>query len=87
MNLNEFIDKKENIGYLKIRVIPNSDKTEIVGLMEDGVLKIKSRGIPENGKVNIEIINFISKSLKINKKFIQIISGETSRNKLIKIDF
>lgn len=87
MNLNEFIDKKENIWYLKIRVIPNSDKTEIVWLMEDWVLKIKSRWIPENGKVNIEIINFISKSLKINKKFIQIISWETSRNKLIKIDF
>ncbi|NVP17621.1 DUF167 domain-containing protein [Candidatus Gracilibacteria bacterium] len=87
MNLIEFIDKKENIGYLKIKVIPNSDKTEIVGLMDDGVLKIKSRGVPENGKVNLEIIDFISKNIKINKKFIQIISGETSRNKLIKIAF
>ena len=87
MNLIEFIDKKENFWYLKIKVIPNSDKTEVVWLMEDWVLKIKSRWIPENGKVNIEIIDFISKSLWINKKFIQIISWQTSRNKLIKIAF
>ncbi len=87
MNLIEFIDKKENIWYLKIKVIPNSDKTEIVWLMDDWVLKIKSRWVPENGKVNLEIIDFISKNIKINKKFIQIISWETSRNKLIKIAF
>lgn len=87
MNLIEFIDKKENIWYLKIKVIPNSDKTEIVWLMDDWVLKIKSRWIPENWKVNLKIIDFISKNLWINKKFIQIVSWETSRNKLIKIAF
>lgn len=87
MNLIEYIDKKENIWFLNIKVIPNSSKTEIVWLMENWVLKVKSKWVPENWNVNNEIISFISKELKINKKFIQIISWKTSRNKLIRIDF
>lgn len=87
MNLFDYLDKKENYWFLNIKVIPNSAKTEIVWTMENWVLKIKSRWIPENWKVNLELINFISKELKINKNNIKIVSWETSRNKLIKIDF
>ncbi len=87
MNLFDYLDKKETHSFLNIKVIPNSSKTEVVWVMDNWVLKIKSRWIPENWKVNLEIIDFISKELKINKKNIKIISWETSRNKLIKIDF
>lgn len=87
MNLIDFINISENKWFLKIKVTPNSDKTEILWLMDDWTLKIKSRWIPENWKVNLEIIKFISKELKINKKNIKIVSWETSRIKLIKIDF
>lgn len=87
MNLMDFINISENKWFLKIKITPNSDKTEILWLMDDWTLKIKSRWIPENWKVNLEIIKFISKDLKINKKNIKIVSWETSRIKLIKIDF
>ncbi len=87
MNLIDFININNNKSFLKIKVIPNSDKTEILWLMDDWTLKIKSRWIPENWKVNLEVIKFISKDLKINKKNIKIISWETSKIKLIKIDF
>ncbi|MDD2907084.1 MAG: DUF167 domain-containing protein [Candidatus Gracilibacteria bacterium] len=87
MNLIDFVNINENKGFLKIKVLPNSPKTEFVGLMDDGTLKMKSKGIPENGKVNLEIIKFLSKELKISKDNIKIISGGTSRIKLIKIDF
>jgi len=87
MNLIEFIDKKWNIWFLSLKIIPNSWKTEIIWPMWNWVLKIKAKWIPENWKVNFEIIDFISKDLKISKKNIKIISWETSRNKLIKIDF
>jgi len=37
---------------------------------------------PEKGKANLEIIKFFKKKMKLN---IQIISGKTSRKKLVKI--
>lgn len=87
MNLIDFIDIKEKKWFFKVKVIPNSAKTEIIWIMDDGTIKVKSRWIPEKWKVNIELINFISKELKINKKEVSITSGITSKNKLIKIDF
>ncbi|PZM85636.1 DUF167 domain-containing protein [Candidatus Gracilibacteria bacterium] len=76
---------KEN-NILKIKVTPNSPKTEFFGEFEDGTLKLKAKGIPENGKVNSEIIKFLSKTLKIKKSNIEIVSGLTSRKKSIKIE-
>ncbi|ATU05832.1 hypothetical protein BKN14_05380 [Candidatus Gracilibacteria bacterium HOT-871] len=81
------LEKKEtNTEILKIKVVPNSPKTEFSGEMEDGTLKLKVNGIPEKGKVNKEIINFLAKYFSVKTKDIKIISGKTSRNKLIKIE-
>lgn len=82
MDLEKYISEN---WILKIKVVPNSDKTEVVWEMGDWTLKVKSRWIPEKWKVNEEIIKFFSKTLKIEKSKIKIISGETSRQKLLKI--
>ena len=86
MDLNDYIEIKNNVWFLKVKVVPNSSKTEIFNIMENGVVKIRSRWIPEKGAVNKELIKFISKSLNINKSKIEIISGKTDKNKLIKVD-
>ena len=83
MDLQKYIS---DAWVFTIKVVPNSQKTEIVWEMEDWTIKIKSRWIPEKWKVNKEIINFLSKELKIEKSKISIISGETSRLKVIKIN-
>lgn len=87
MDLNDYIEIKDNKWYLKIKVIPNSSKTEIYNIMEDWTIKIRSRGIPEKWRVNLELLKFISLNLKIDKNKIKIISWENNRNKLVKIDF
>jgi uncharacterized protein YggU (UPF0235/DUF167 family) len=43
---------------LALKVIPKSAKDEIVGLLEDGSLKIKITAAPEKGKANSAIANF-----------------------------
>ena len=83
MDLQKYIS---DAWVFTIKVVPNSPKTEIVWEMEDWTIKIKSRWVQEKWKVNKEIINFLSKELKIEKSKISIISGETSRLKDIKIN-
>lgn len=83
MDLQKYIS---DAWVFTIKVVPNSPKTEIVWEMEDWTIKIKSRWVQEKWKVNKEIINFLSKELKIEKSKISIISGETSRLKVIKIN-
>ena len=70
---------KENIAII---VKPNSSKNELIGFDKDkNAYKVNIKASPENNKANIEIIKFFSKLSKIKVK---IISGQTSKKKILK---
>ena len=73
------------MGVIKFRIIPNATKTEIVDPYGDAI-KIKISSPPLDGKANAELIKFLSKKLSVSKSSIRIISGESSRDKLVEID-
>ena len=62
----------------KIKVIPNSKIEKI--FMKDNLLCIKIKEKPEKGKANNSVIKNLEKYF--NKK-VRIVSGFTSRNKVI----
>jgi len=68
-----------------VRVIPRSSKSKIVGEY-DGALKVKLSSQPVGGAANKELIKTLSKKLKIGKSNIEIVRGETSKAKRIKIN-
>ncbi len=65
---------------IKIKVIPNSSKTELKE--ENGQLKLHLKSVPQKGKANEELIKFFKKNYKLN---VTIKSGKTSRNKVLKL--
>ena len=71
---------------IKVKVIPCSSKNEIVEEMSGGTIKIRLKAPPVDGEANEELIKFLSKEWKISKSDIQIKSGKTSKNKIIKIE-
>lgn len=71
---------------LKIKVLPRSSKNEIVGKMADNTIKIKLTAPPVDGKANEELIELLAKEYKTKKSNIQIVSGQKSKNKTIKIE-
>ena len=70
---------------IKLKITPRASKNEIVGKMSDGILKIKLKAPPVDGEANKELIKFLSKEWKIPKSKLEIISGKTSKIKIIKI--
>lgn len=70
---------------LNVRVQPSAKKDEITGWMDDGTLKVKVRGKPLEGKANESLIKFFSVIFGIPRNNIEIISGDKSRNKRLKI--
>jgi uncharacterized protein (TIGR00251 family) len=70
---------------LKIKVIPRSAKTEIVGEMADGTLKIRVAAVAEKGKANAELIAFLAKHYAVPRSKVSILTGETAQLKQIKI--
>jgi len=68
---------------LEIKVVPKAKKQKIVE--ENGKLKVYLKSPPEDGKANKELIEVLSKYLKVKKNKIEIIKGQFSRNKVVKI--
>jgi uncharacterized protein len=68
---------------LALKVIPKSAKNEIVGLLEDGSLKIKITAAPEKGKANSAIREFLAAEFGVPKR--HIVRGERSSTKLVVI--
>ena len=71
--------------HLKIKVIPNARKTEIVRMMDDGTLKIKIRNSPHHGKANLELLHFIQEVFRVEKSDVIFVAGATSSVKHLKI--
>lgn len=71
---------------LKIRIVPNSSKNEII--LEDEFVKVKITAQPIENKANKALVEFLSKTFKIPKSSIEIIKGQTSKEKtlLFRID-
>ncbi len=66
---------------LNIKISPNSSKNVI--LRDETGLKIKLTAQPIEGKANKALVEFLSKQLKIPKTSIEILKGETSKEKTL----
>ena len=67
-----------------VKVQPNATKDEVVRFV-DGVLYVKVAAPPVRGKANTELINLLSRELRVAKSSIRIEKGFTSRKKLVLI--
>ena len=80
------INSFENDGDLifGVGVIPRASKSEIIGEYA-GALKVKLTSPPVDGAANKELIKLLSKEFGVSKTDIEIVSGQTSKRKKVKI--
>jgi uncharacterized protein (TIGR00251 family) len=71
---------------ISIKVIPNN-KIQKVELVSDGSYKCWVKAKPVEGEANKRLIEVLSKHFKVAKSSIVIVMGETSRNKVVEINF
>ncbi len=69
---------------IKIKLVPGSSKNQFVG-KEDDLYRVKVTAPPVDGRANRALISLLSKKLGRPKGSIEIISGETSRIKQIRV--
>jgi hypothetical protein len=75
---------------LAIRLTPNGGRDVLEGAetAADGQVHLKARvtAVPEKGKANKALIALVSKALRCPKSLIEVASGDTSRQKILRID-
>ncbi len=69
---------------IKVKVLPRSSRNQITG-REDDIFKIKLTAPPVEGKANKALKELLAKRLGLPKRNIEIVSGERSRTKSIRI--
>lgn len=70
---------------ISLKVKPNSRENSVKEL-ENGIFEVKVSVPPEKGKANERVIELVAKHLKIPKTKIEIISGLSSKQKIMEIN-
>jgi uncharacterized protein (TIGR00251 family) len=68
-----------------VKIVPKANKTELVGIQEDGTLKIRITAPPVEGQDDEELIGFLADFLDVDPSDIEIVAGTGSRKKLISV--
>jgi uncharacterized protein len=76
--------EKDNTIIFTVRVVPRASKSEIVGEL-GGALKVRIASPPVDGAANSELIKLLSKQFGVSKSEVEIVSGQTSKLKQIRI--
>ena len=84
-----FFDKTDQGIILRVRLSPNSSCCKVLGIFTSPdnleFIKISVISVPEKGRANKELINWLSKTLDIAKSNFTIITGELDKYKKILI--
>ncbi len=70
---------------ISVRVTPRSSKNEIADILDDGTIKVKITAAPVDGKANQALLEFLGKVLGIRASQLEVVAGQTGRDKLITI--
>jgi len=68
---------------LQVKVFPKASRQELIE--KDGVLKAYVTAAPDKGKANKALIKLIAERYKVAKSRVVIVTGETSRNKIVEV--
>ena len=71
-------------SFLQVKVIPRSSQRK-VELQADGTVKVWVTQAPTDGQANEGVIKTLAEVLNVAPSRVQIIKGETSRSKTLKL--
>ena len=69
---------------LDVKATPKAAREEIAGI-RNGALLVKVTAAPEKGKANTAVIALLSKAIGVPKSAFELVSGETDRNKVLRL--
>jgi uncharacterized protein (TIGR00251 family) len=78
------VSEKNGSVTFKVRAQPRASKTEMVGEYA-GALKLRIAAPPVDGKANEECRKFFAKLFAVPSRQVEIVTGDSSRDKIIRI--
>ncbi len=70
---------------LQLRITPRASRNEIVGILNDGTIKIHITAPPVDDKANQALVEYLAEVLGVSKSRIDIVAGKSGRDKLVSV--
>ena len=71
---------------LAVRITARASRNEIHEILDDGTVKIRITAPPVDGQANKAIIDFLSEVLSVPKSKLEIVAGQTGKDKIIAVE-
>ena len=68
-----------------VRVAPRANRDGIDGIV-DGDLRLRVTAAPVEGAANDAVVRLIAKELKVPRSAVRLVSGDSSRHKVIAVE-
>lgn len=82
----EITDAKGGAAF-SVRVVTRAVNTEIAGIQEDGVLKVRLKASPAGDPAaNQELAEFLAQALEVPLEKVEIVAGQDGRDKLVSVE-
>ena len=70
---------------IRVYVAPRSSSNKVVGV-HNGAVKVALTAPPVEGAANKALVEFLAKTLGIPRGTVRLVSGDTSRNKVVQVE-
>lgn len=75
-----------NASRITVRLQPRASRDEILGLNEEGALRVRVKAPPVDGAANEALVQLLAKTLGVRKGSVTLVSSATARNKIIEVE-
>ncbi|MBN2305215.1 MAG: DUF167 domain-containing protein [Anaerolineae bacterium] len=69
-----------------VRVVTRANNVEVVGVQDDGSLKIRLTESTAEGRANAQLLKFLASVLEVSPEQVNIVAGEDKPNKIISVE-
>lgn len=80
----DWYEWRDDAVILALRIQPKASRDQIAGI-QGGQLKIRITAPPVDGKANEHLRAFLAKTFRVAKSQVSVLSGETGRDKRVRI--
>jgi uncharacterized protein YggU (UPF0235/DUF167 family) len=70
---------------LAVRITPRASHNKIVGVLNDGTIKVHLVSDPLDKELNVELLSYLAEVLGVPKSRVEIVAGENGRDKLVSV--
>lgn len=77
--------KTEGSVTFRVKARPQAQTNRFRGPLGDDTFKVDVAATPEGGQANAELVRFLADEFEVNRDQVELVTGETSRLKIVRI--